>query len=114
MRVVEDPAMAEWLQQWAGAPQDFDWDAGNRTKLRKHRLRPADVEGMFRGRTVFLGHILEPTHDEDRWLLLGSESPTRALALIFTRRADRLRPISCRPMRANERKLYEEACRKEQ
>ena len=36
MRLVEDTAMAEWLQQLAGAAQDFDWDAGNLAKHRKH------------------------------------------------------------------------------
>jgi uncharacterized DUF497 family protein len=29
--------------------------------------------------------------------------------LVFTRRGDRLRPISCRPMRRTERQVYEEA-----
>ena len=37
----------------------------------------------------------------------------RKLALIFTRRGERLRPVSCRPMRRNERKVYEEAIREE-
>jgi hypothetical protein len=30
-------------------------------------------------------------------------------ALIFTRRGDKMRPISCRPMRKNEWRLYEES-----
>jgi uncharacterized DUF497 family protein len=30
-------------------------------------------------------------------------------ALIFTRRANQLRPISCRAMRRNERRLYDDA-----
>ena len=37
----------------------------------------------------------------------------RLLALIFTRRGEQLRPISCRPMRRNERTLYEEACKED-
>jgi uncharacterized DUF497 family protein len=43
-------------------------------------------------------HGVEPTEVE-----------SRRLALIFTRRSDQLRPISCRPMRRNERRLYDEA-----
>ena len=94
--------------------KDFDWDAGNRAKHRKHGVEPTDIEAMFRGPTVFLGRIIEPAHDEDRWLLLGQESQQRPLALIFTRRGEQLRPISCRPMRVNERKAYEEACQDDQ
>lgn len=33
----------------------------------------------------------------------------RRLALIFTRRDDQLRPITCRPMRRSERRFYDEA-----
>jgi hypothetical protein len=48
-------------------------------------------------RTVFLaGLIAEPAHDEPRWLLLGETNVRRRLALIFTRRGNQLRPISCR------------------
>jgi uncharacterized DUF497 family protein len=110
MRLLEDAALAEWLQRLTGAPEDFEWDAGNRTKHLKHRVQPTDVQGMFQKRTLFLGRIVEPAHDEERGLLLGQAPDGRPLALIFTRRGEQLRPISCRPMRSNERKLYEEAC----
>ncbi|PWU07426.1 MAG: hypothetical protein C5B51_10010 [Terriglobia bacterium] len=40
-------------------------------------------------------------------LILGEGETGRLLALIFTRRGDKLRPISCRPMRIDERRLYE-------
>lgn len=111
MRLAEDPAAAAWLERLGGRPGDFDWDAGNRTKNRKHSVEEVDVEGMFQQRTVFLGRIVEPLHDEARWPLLGQDLRSRRLALVFTRRGDRLRPVSCRPMRMNERRLYEEACR---
>jgi len=111
MRLVEDAALAEWLQRLLGTPEDFQWDAGNRTKTLKHRVQPTDVERMFQRRTLFLGRIVEPVHEEERGLLLGEAPDGRPLALIFTRRGERLRPISCRPMRRNERKLYEEACK---
>ena len=63
----------------------------------------------FATRSCFAGRIIEPTHDERRWLLLGQDDRGRTLALIFTRRRDRLRPVSCRPMRRKEKKLYEKA-----
>ena len=111
MRLVDDPEAASWLEGLGGTPDDFGWDAGNRTKHRKHGVEPADVEAMFQHSTVFLGRIVSPAHSEDRWLVLGQDFSGRRLALVFTRRGQRLRPVSCRSMRVNERRLYEEAIR---
>jgi len=92
MRLVEDPAAASWLDQLGGEAQDFEWDVGNRPKLEKHQVDQDDVVSMFRSPIVFAGRIIEPAHDEPRW-------------------SERLRPVSCRPMRRNERKVHEEATR---
>ncbi len=84
---------------------------GQRQPLEERETSGRAVGGrsLFR-RTVFLaGRIVEPAHEEPRWLLLGETNTGRRLALIFTRRGRKLRPISCRQMRRNERKLYEEA-----
>lgn len=109
MQLVEDPETALWLDRLNGEAKDFDWDAGNRGKSRKHDVEPVDVETMFQSSLVFAGRIVEPAHDEPRWLLLGQDGNGRRLTLVFTRRSARVRPISCRPMRRQERKLYEEA-----
>lgn len=109
MRLVDDPEAAAWLEQFGGGPDDFDWDAGNRTKNRRHGVEPADVEAMFQHNIVFLGRIVAPAHNEERWLMLGQDSSGHRLALVFTRRGTRLRPVSCRSMRANERRIYAEA-----
>jgi hypothetical protein len=111
MRLVEDPAAASWLDQLGGEAEDFEWDAGNRAKLEKHQVNQDDVVSMFRSPIVFAGRIIEPAHDESRWLVLGKSERGRKLTLILTRRGERLRPVSCRPMRRNERKVYEEAIR---
>ncbi|SRR5712691_5474872 len=109
VKILPDSSLDEWLAGLTGDPGQFDWDAGNRSKSRKHGVEPFDVEALFH-RTVFLaGRIVEPAHDEPRWLLLGENDARRRLALIFTRRGNQLRPISCRPMRRNERRLYDEA-----
>ena len=113
MKLSPDSSLDEWLGGLTGAAEQFDWDAGNRNKGDKHGVEPSDVESLFH-RTVFLaGRIVEPAHDEPRWLLLGETDARRRLALIFTRRANRLRPISCRPMRRNERRLYDAKARLE-
>ena len=89
-------------------PDNFDWDAGNRTKNVKHGVVSEEIESIFyQARFIFAGKITEPAHPEWRGLILGRSDSGRPLALIFTRRGDRLRPISCRPMRPNERRLYE-------
>ena len=113
MKVAADAILGTWLEQFSGRPEDFDWDAGKRTKHRKHSVEPEDVHALFRQRTVFLGCIVEPAHAEVRGLLLGQDASGRRLALIFTRRGARLRPVSCRAMRRHERKVYEEAIAKE-
>jgi len=112
VKLSSDSSLDEWLSRLTGAAGQFDWDAGNRSKGQKHGVEPSDVESLFH-RTVFLaGRVIEPTHDELRWLLLGESDAGRRLALIFPRRGNQLRPISCRPMRRNERRLYDEAKRK--
>jgi uncharacterized DUF497 family protein len=97
------------LESLEARPDSFDWDAGNRTKNLKHRVSTADIEGLLDAPMVFAGRIVEPAHDEPRWLLLGSDPRGRRLALIFTRREGRLRAISCRRMRPKEENVYENA-----
>ena len=109
MRFADDTEAAAWLDALPGILEDFDWDAGNRTKSRKHGVEAAEIEALLGQAVVLAGRIVEPEHDEPRWLLLGRDRKGRRLALVFTRRGDRLRPISCRPMRRAERQVYEEA-----
>ncbi len=110
MRLIPDPEAEGWFAGLAGKPGDFDWDAGNVEKLTKHRVTCADVEALVAAEVVvFAGRIIEPMHAEARWLALGRDASGRGLALIFTRRGEALRPISCRPLRRGERRLYAEA-----
>jgi uncharacterized protein len=109
MKLVPDPASGRWLRRLTGASAEFDWDAGNLTKNRKHAVGPEDIQALIGADFYFAGRIAEPVCDEPRWLALGEDAQGRRLALVFTRRGDRLRPISCRPMRRKERMLYEKA-----
>lgn len=108
MRFVADRVTFDWLLAPPGDP--FDWDAGNESKSeRKHGVPRVSVEALVRHRFAFAGRIAEPAHGEPRWLLLGEDDDGRKLALVFTRRGARLRPISCRPMRRKEEAIYESA-----
>ncbi len=110
--MVGDPAIGAWVDGLPAESASFDWDTGNRTKNRKHSVEADDVEATLEHPALFEGRIVEPVHEEPRWLLLGQDNSGRRLALIFTRRGDRLRPVSCRSMRSGERKRYEEALKK--
>jgi len=106
VRLVADPEIAAWL----AARPTVQWDAGNSTKsAAKHGFHLADVESIFGGAVLFAGRIVEPEHEEARYLLLGATSDGRRAALIFARRGERLRPISCRAMRKKEKEAYDEA-----
>jgi uncharacterized DUF497 family protein len=94
----------------AGEATPVGVDAGNSTKSHtKHAFRTADVESILDAPVVFAGRIVEPAHGEARYLLLGVTSGGRHAALVFTRRGDKLRPISCRAMRKWEKEVYDAA-----
>ena len=108
MKTIPDLEAALWLGEFDFTPDNFDWDAGNERKNLKHGVTADEIESIFaQAEYVFAGRIIEPTRDEWRGLILGPTSASRALALIFTRRGEKLRPISCRPMRIEERRSYE-------
>ena len=106
VRLTAAPDTAQWL----GTRPQLEWDAGNSTKSqRKHGFSAADVESILDAAVLFAGRIVEPAHDEPRYLLLGVTAGGRDAALIFTRRGDLLRPISCRAMRKREKEAYDAA-----
>ena len=47
MRFADDPEAAAWLDALEGNSEDFDWDAGNRTKSRKHGVEAGEVEALL-------------------------------------------------------------------
>jgi uncharacterized DUF497 family protein len=106
VRLTPAPDIAAWL----GSRPQVEWDAGNSTESEtKHGFRTAEVESILDGAVLFAGQVVEPAHEEARYLLLGITSGGRHAALIFTRRCDMLRPISCRAMRRREKETYDAA-----
>src|SRR3989344_762609 len=109
MKLIDDPVAEKWLQSFDPEPDGFDWDKGNRSKNLKHGVTQEEIESIFENEHGFAGRISEPAHAEWRGLILGQSNTGKLLALIFTRREDRIRPISCRPMRKLEAKKYHES-----
>lgn len=106
MKLVADEDIATWLAERPA----FQWDAGNSRKSEvKHGHSVQEIESMMDGMTLLAGRIIEPNRGEPRWLLLGTSAVGTPLALVFTRRGNSLRPISCRAMRRSERRLYGKA-----
>jgi len=105
--IVDEPIQV-WLRNFVPDSEGFNWDIGNERKNIKHGVIREELESIFFQPYLFAGRIVEPVHDEWRGLILGKSANGRRLALIFTRRGNQVRPISCRSMRKEEQKLYEE------
>ncbi len=107
MKLIADIEMQCWLTNFDPEPDNFDWDSGNKNKNHKHGVEWQEIESIFSNEYIFEGKIIEPEHAENRYLLLGTDWKDRDLALIFTTRSEKIRPISCRKMRQKEQKRYE-------
>ena len=94
MKLLQDDATAQWLTQLGPAFDDFDWDDGNRGKSeKKHGVTDEEIESLMSTEAfVFAGRIESP-RVEWRGLLLGRTPESRLLALVFTRRGGKMRPI---------------------
>jgi len=87
---------------------EFEWDGGNRTKnWVKHKVKIRETEETFLDSKALISE--DPNHSkvEFRWLLLGKTARVRKLAVVFTRRTNKIRVVSARPMNKKERRLYE-------
>ena len=85
----------------------FDWDSGNAPKLwERHQVMPGECEQVFFGEPLLI--TPDPRHSkaEQRWAAWGRTTEGRALAVVFTIRGERIRPISARDMNRKERRLY--------
>lgn len=107
MDLVDDAEVEAWLlEEWDGSLQ---WDQGNTGKLQKHDVSVDEVESVFDGDFIFGGRIKPQTGSawsEDRYVIFGTTSTRRDVAIIWTRRSTSLRSISCRSMRDGEKKIY--------
>jgi uncharacterized DUF497 family protein len=83
----------------------FEWDADkNRTNREKHRIAFEDASVLFDQPHL---KLRSADHGETRWIALGAVEG-RMIAVIYTQRQERIRLISARAARKNERKIYEE------
>ena len=106
----------EWLLNWLlETPEfQFEWDAGNRSKSSaKHGVSTDEVESVFRvGLAVPLGVQVQPKVNEERLGLVGPTTTGKMLAIAFTLRDGKVRPISARAAQKKEKEAYEQILRK--
>jgi uncharacterized DUF497 family protein len=82
----------------------FDWDEHNVSHIGRHGVVPIEVEEV-----TDRPHVIIPAASrggEARWKLFGRTMEGRFLVVVFTIRADRMRPITAYSMNQIERKLY--------
>lgn len=85
----------------------FDWDSGNAPKLwERHQVMPGECEQVFFGEPLVIAPDLRHSTTEPRWAAWGRTAEGRALAVVFTLRGDRIRPLSARDMNRKERRRY--------
>lgn len=88
----------------------FDWDSGNAPKLEeRHKVTPGECEQVFFQDPLLIAPDHKHSKGEERWAALGRTADGRALAIVFTLRGDRIRPLSARDMSRKERRLYGQA-----
>lgn len=88
---------------------EFEWDRGNKEKnWINHKVKNLEAEEAFLDDRAIKSLDTKHLKIEIRWLLLGTSRNNRKLAVVFTKRKEKIRIISARDMNKKERKLYED------
>jgi uncharacterized DUF497 family protein len=88
---------------------EFDWDAGNSGKNKKHGVEDSECEEVFFDQSKVTLKDKVHSAKEDRFIVLGSTKRSRLIYLVFTLRNHRIRIISARDINKKEVHLYEKA-----
>jgi uncharacterized DUF497 family protein len=101
--------MAAEIRERLASCTGFDWDEGNAPKLlARHGVSPAECELVFFNEPLVVAEDAAHSIDERRCAVWGRTAEGRALAVVFTLRRDRIRPLSARDMNRKERRRYAE------
>ncbi len=88
---------------------EFEWDQNKRAlNLEKHGIDFMDAARIFSG-PRFVRRCAHP--DEKRWICVGALK-NQMIAVVYTLRGGKIRIISARKARQNERELYRDMVRK--
>ena len=85
----------------------FEWDEGNMHKsVTKHGITNYEAESAFLDES----HIIFPSYNklgESRYLCIGKSSTDKIITNVFCYRNDKIRIISSRKSRENEKASYQ-------
>ncbi len=88
----------------------FDWDEGNAPELpARHGVAAAECEQVFFNEPLLVVEDAVHSVVGPRWAAWGRTAEGRALAVVFTLRGERIRPLSARNTNRRERRRYAEA-----
>ncbi len=92
------------------AATGFEWDAGNRPKVRaRHKVDPGECEQAFFHEPFLVSYDAAHSSEEARWRALGRTAAARPLFVVFTMRGPLIRVFAARPMTRKERVIYAHA-----
>jgi len=88
----------------------FEWDRGNAPKVQaRHGVTTGECEQVFFHEPLLIAPDAPHSRTEERWAAWGRTAEGRTLAVVFTLRRDRIRPLSARDMNRKERQRYAQA-----
>ena len=86
----------------------FEWDAGNIYKNeKKHGVHWQEIEEVFFNRPLLTREDTDHLERESRCFVLGVTDSGKLMFVAFTKRNNKIRVISARPMSRKERVVYE-------
>jgi len=85
--------------------EQFDWDDGNLDHIARHQVSAEEAEEALSDRRKVGVPVSEPT-GESRWGAIGSTEDGRILAVVFTKRGDKIRVVTARSANQAERGRY--------
>lgn len=87
---------------------EFEWDEGNRGKnFKKHGVIDTESEEAFFDPEKKITKDKLHSESEERHILVGQAKQRKILFVVFTKRKNKIRIISSRPLNKKERHLYE-------
>lgn len=103
MLIAEAPDIVDWLKStW---DQTLEWDSGNTDKLKKHGFSQNDVDKIFKSDFFFTGEVVGDWGE--RRFLIYAHLDSKYATVAWTPRENKIRVISCRRSRENEKKDYQ-------
>ena len=87
---------------------NFEWDPNKaRYNLQKHGVSFQEAVTVFTDELSITNYDLRHSEQEERFMIVGWSHRRNLLMISYTERENRIRIISSRKLRKNERKAYE-------